>query len=169
MSAKATVLIARSDRAALALAALVALAPQPSFGHAALLDAETTTAIRLQARYDTGEPMAGAQVIVFAPDNPTEAWRRGATDAEGRYLFAPDIDMPGRWTVQVRQAGHGAVAHVDVGGAAADAGPPSVVATTAQSGEHGLLRQAVMSALVAWGALGTALYFRRGRRDDASA
>jgi nickel transport protein len=152
------------------MAGLLALAPLTALGHAALLDAEAATAIRLHAQYDTGEPMAEAQVIIYAPDNPTRAWRQGTTDAEGRYLFAPDLEVPGRWTVQVRQAGHGAVAHVEVGpsGADGDADAP-VLAFTGGSAETGPLQQVVMVALVAWGALGTGLYFWRRRRGDASA
>ncbi|TVQ56976.1 MAG: carboxypeptidase regulatory-like domain-containing protein [Rhodobacteraceae bacterium] len=163
-------MIGRSDRAALALAAATAFAPPQALGHAALIEAEATTAISLRAHYDTGEPMAEAQVVVYAPDDPARAWARGVTDGDGRFVFAPDLGAPGRWTVQVRQAGHGAVAHVDIGEAEAATGrEPLAVASVGAGGAPGILTQAVMVALVAWGALGTALYFRRGRRDDASA
>ncbi|MBK1734470.1 hypothetical protein CKO15_04050 [Halorhodospira abdelmalekii] len=164
------------------IAGLLALAPSVALGHAALLDAEATTAVRLHAHYDTGDPMAEAQVIIYAPDDPASAWSRGTTDAEGRYLFAPDPELPGRWTVQVRQAGHGAVAHVEIGPAgggddtagaegadAAGDSAPAVVAVTGDSTESGALQRVVMVALVAWGALGTALFFWRRRRGDASA
>ncbi len=150
----------RGAVAAALLAALTALAPLPASSHAALLQADPVPAIRLHATYDTGAPMAGAQVTVFAPDAPAEAWSRGVTDAHGRYLFAPDPDRPGRWTVQVRQAGHGAVTHVEIA--------PDAIAITAAT-PTGPLQRAVMVALVAWGALGTALFFRRRRADDASA
>jgi nickel transport protein len=151
---------------ALILAGLAALAPLPALGHAALLQAEAAQAIRLHATYDTGEPMAEAQVIIYAPDNPAQPWSRGTTDAEGRYLFAPDPGLPGRWTVQVRQAGHGAVANVEVG---PDGGDAPVLSVTGGGMETGPLQRAVMVALVVWGALGTALYFRRRRAGDASA
>ncbi|TVQ84761.1 MAG: carboxypeptidase regulatory-like domain-containing protein [Chromatiaceae bacterium] len=150
---------------ALVLAGLTAFAPLPALGHAALVEAEMVAAIRLHAQFDTGEPMAAAQVILYAPDNPAQAWARGTTDPAGRYLFAPDPAVPGRWTVQVRQAGHGAVAYIDVG---ADDGAAPVVAVAGGGGPTGPLQRAVMVALVAWGALGTALYFRRRRRVHAS-
>ena len=154
---------ARSDRCALAVAALWALAlmavPAPALPHAALLSAEPAQAIRLQARYDTGAPMAGAQVVIHAPDAPTEVWGRGVTDDAGAFDFLPDPDRPGRWTMVVRQAGHGAVAHVDL--------TPETGATPVAAPPQTPLQRAVMIGLVAWGALGTALWFSRGRRASA--
>lgn len=146
----------RASAAALLVAGLAALAPLPVFGHAALVEAQLATAIRLQAQYDTGEPMAEAQVIIYAPDRPAAAWARATTDAAGRYLFVPDATLPGRWTVQVRQAGHGAVAYIEV---AADDAEAPVVAIAGVGRPSGLLQRVVMVVLVAWGALGTALYF----------
>lgn len=146
---------------AAALLAVGLIAPLPALPHAALIEAEAAQAIRLHAFYDTGEPMAEAQVIVFAPDTPSEPWARGTTDAEGRFVFVPGPEA-GRWTVQVRQAGHGAMAHVEMGAAA-----PVVIAAAAAPG---WVERVVTIALVAWGALGTALFAmrNRGRRDASS-
>lgn len=136
-------------------------APQAAFSHAALMTAESAQAIRLQAQYDTGAPMAQAQVIIYAPDAPSDVWGRGITDRDGRFDFIPD-DIAGRWSVQVRQAGHGVMAHVDI-----SAGAPVIIATSPQDT---WLQRAVMIALVAWGALGTALFALRNKgRPDASA
>ena len=149
---------ARSDLGALGLWAMALMAlPGPALPHAALLTAEPVQAVRLHARYDTGPPMAGAQVVIHAPDSPAEIWDRGVTDADGGFAFLPDMAQPGRWTVVVRQAGHAAVAHVEVEGAAA------LSVAEAQSP----LQRAVMVALVAWGALGTGLWFSRRRRAPA--
>lgn len=149
---------------AASLAAAPAAAPGTAAAHAALVAAETAQAIRLTATYDTGTAMAGAQVVVFAPDDPATVWLRGETDAEGRFHFLPDRERPGRWTVQVRQAGHGAMAHVDTGAE----GPADIVAGPPP---QSLLQRLVMVGLVVWGALGTALYVRSTRRGggDASA
>jgi nickel transport protein len=138
------------------------LAPQAALPHAALIEAEALQAIHLRAFYDTGQAMAGAQVMVFAPDNPTQAHLRGKTDQDGRFLFAAPNGADGRWTVQVRQAGHGAMTHVDIVGA-------SPVTVTQMAGADWKQR-AVMIALVAWGALGTALFALRdkGRRDAST-
>ncbi|SDW46592.1 carboxypeptidase-like regulatory domain-containing protein [Roseicitreum antarcticum] len=80
--------------------------------HAAHIEAEVVPTIHLQARYDTGGPMAGAQVIIYAPDAPGDVWARGQTDDAGRFQFIPDA-LPGRWSVQVRQAGHGAMVYIE--------------------------------------------------------
>ncbi|MGP9792085.1 carboxypeptidase-like regulatory domain-containing protein [Roseinatronobacter sp. NSM] len=151
----------RSNLAGLALGVAGLMAPQNAFAHGAVMTAETTQAIRLQARYDTGEPMAQAQVIIYAPDTPSDIWGRGVTDRDGRFDFIPD-DIAGRWSVQVRQAGHGVMAHVEISDAA-----PVMVAATAQDT---WLQRVVMIALVAWGAVGTALFaWRKKGRPDASA
>lgn len=159
---------------AIALAASLvatALSPAPALAHAALLELRSVEAIRIVAFYDTGEPMAQAQVVIYAPDAPASAWSRGVTDDEGRFDFVPDPSLPGRWSVQVRQAGHGAIAHVDIP-TAAD-GPrveTAVLIATDSSAGGSVLQRVTMVALVAWGALGTALFFMRRRGgDDAPA
>lgn len=135
------------------LGLMFAQAPAPADAHAALIEAENVPAVRLRAVYETGEPMAGAQVLIYAPDTAADVWARGETDEQGRFEFIPDT-LPGRWSVQVRQAGHGAMAHVMLG-----AGDGPAPANT--SSQDDWLRRAVMVGLVAWGALGTALFFRR--------
>lgn len=141
-----------------------ALSPAPALAHAALVEAHMLAAIRIVAVYDTGEPMAQAQVIVYAPDAPASAWSRGVTDDEGRFDFVPDPALPGRWSVQVRQAGHGAIAHVDIPSATEGARVETAV-LIATDGSAGLtlLQRLTMVALVAWGALGTGLFFMRRR------
>lgn len=145
-----------------ALLLTVALgAPQHAMPHGALIEAQTAQAIRLHAVYDTGAPMAHAQVIIYAPDDPASPWGQGVTDRDGRFEFIPDATA-GRWAVQVRQSGHGAMAHVQMNGDA----PVIVTATGAQS----WLQRMVMVALVGWGALGTVLFVLRNKgRPDASA
>jgi len=148
----------------MAALALVALAAQAD-AHGAQVAAEPVQAVAVQARYDTGAPMAGAQVVIYAPNDPAAIWARGLTDDAGRHLFTPDPTLPGRWTVQVRQAGHGAIVHID----STPGGTQSHVATSAPV--QGPLQRLVMVALVAWGALGTALYVRsrhKGARDASA-
>lgn len=127
----------------------------PAAGHGAFVDVAGVAAVGIHARYDTGEPMADAQVSVFAPDNPAQPWRVGQTDAAGRYVFTPD-DRAGRWAVQVRQAGHGAMGYVEVG---ADA-TYSFTATAAAGSGISQAQRVLMAACVIWGCIGTALYFR---------
>ena len=95
------------------------------------------------------------------PDDPASPWGQGVADRDGRFDFIPDA-TEGRWTVQVRQAGHGAIAQVQLHGDA----PVMLTAPRAT----GWLERAVMVALVAWRALGTILFaLRRKGRHDALA
>jgi nickel transport protein len=148
--------IVRSSAASPLAAAVVAAAWAGSAAaHGAVVALRPVEAVAVEARYDTGAPMRDAQVSVFAPDDPARPRLVGRTDAGGRFLFAPD-GPPGRWAVQARQAGHGAIGHVEVG-----AGAGGLVA--AGPGGVGPLQRALMVACVLWGAVGTALYFRRPR------
>lgn len=83
--------------------------------------------VEIRALYDTGEPMAGAEVTVFGAASPAHAWLTGRADREGRFRFVPDPYQPGYWSVRVRQEGHGASITVEVssgeGGPAKDRKP----------------------------------------------
>ena len=129
--------------------------PIKAFAHGAKIDYTASTTIELVAAYDNGEPMAGAQVVIYAPDDPSTPWLTGVCDDEGRFSFTPDTSKSGIWDVQVRKAGHGDIVHIPVGGDAAAAGGISGY-TTLQIG--------LMAACVVWGSVGTALYFWRRRR-----
>ena len=141
-----------------ALAAALLLAG-PATAHGAFVDAAEVQAVTITAYYDTGEPMAGAQVSIFAPDDPAQTWQTGMTDSAGRFLFVPD-DRPGRWAVQVRQAGHGAIGYVSRG---AD-GAAQAEMTMAATGGLTWAQRLLMLACVIWGCVGTALFFRPARR-----
>ncbi|MBM9536075.1 carboxypeptidase-like regulatory domain-containing protein [Desulfobulbus alkaliphilus] len=129
--------------------------PVPLLAHGALLKYTHTAAITVQAVYDTGQSMTGAQITVYAPDNPARPWLTGISDAEGRFSFVPDPDLPGTWSVRARHAGHGAMVHIPI---------------NPEQPEHSLRKQgytagqrALMAASVVWGCIGTALYFSRRR------
>ncbi len=93
--------------------------------HGAVMDYEMTRAIAITAQYDTGDPMAQAQVAVFSPDDPQTPWLTGTTDDEGNFIFAPDPNQPGFWDVQVRQAGHGQFVSIEVPDVASSANTAS--------------------------------------------
>jgi nickel transport protein len=131
----------------------------PTLAHGAKIEYTVGLSVELQATYDTGEPMAGGQVTVYAPDDPATPWLTGVCDEEGRFAFAPDPDKPGTWDVQVRQAGHGDMVHIDIGAGAATSSGSGL--TTPQI--------LLMAACVAWGSIGTALFFSRKRGDDLPA
>ena len=98
--------------------------------------------------------MAGAQVVVYAPDAPSTPWLTGVCDNEGRFSFTPDSSRSGIWDVQVRLAGHGGMVHIPVGEDAA---------TSGSIGGYSYLQIALMAVCVIWGSIGTALYFRPRR------
>lgn len=107
--------------------------------------------VEVTAAYDSGEPLAEAQVVVYAPNHADTPWLKGITDDEGRFVFLPDPNISGIYDVQVRQAGHGEIIHIPL-----DQGGVSSVSTAFTTGQIIL-----MSASVIWGLIGTALYFYR--------
>ena len=117
---------------------------------------EVGRGFQIRATYDNGEPMDNAQVLVYAPDNLEEPWQEGSTDDEGRFTFVPDPQQPGNWEVTVRQAGHGDIATIPVGGSAS---------SDAANVEASLspVQQWVTIGAVIWGFVGTALFFSRGK------
>ena len=121
--------------------------------HGVKIEYQINVAVEILAAYDTGEPMAGGQVAVYAPDDPSTPWLTGVCDEEGRFTFTPDPAKPGTWDVQVRQAGHGDMVHIPIG------------EDVAMSGSTGYtpLQIVLMGACVVWGFVGTALFFSRGR------
>ncbi len=143
-------------RRTLALMAAIAaslITPRPGWGHGVQLEYQLVNQVQIQARYDSGTPMAQAQVLVYAPGTASSPWSRGTTDAQGRFSFSPDANQPGYWQVMVRQAGHGQSVTVPVGeGAAA----PGTKPPTADLGQRWLPIAAVI-----WGFVGTALFFSR--------
>lgn len=142
-----------------AIAALVGVLmllvlPAQALAHGVNIEYSSDIEITIVAKYDTGTPMAGAQVAVYAPDDPTTPWLTGVCDDEGVFSFTPDTSLPGTWDVQVRLAGHGGIVHIPVGEGAASSGG---------LGGYSWLQIAIMAACVIWGSIGTALYFRRRR------
>lgn len=150
MRTKGRVLVAVA--AALALGLMLS---GPALAHGVNIEYTSEVQVSIVAKYDNGEPMAGAQVAVYAPDEPSTPWLTGECDEEGRFSFTPDTSRPGIWDVQVRLAGHGAMVHIPVG---------EGTASTGGVGGYGPLQLAVMVACVVWGSIGTALYFSRRRR-----
>jgi len=129
--------------------------PMEALAHGVNIQYTSDIEIIIVAKYDTDAPMAGAQVAVYAPDEPSAPWLTGVCDDEGRFSFTPDASRPGIWDVQVRLAGHGGMVHIPVG---------EGTATTGGVGGYSYLQIALMATCVIWGSLGTALYFWRRRQ-----
>lgn len=125
---------------------------RPAQAHGTAIEV-TQAAVEIKATFDNGEPMADAQVLIYSPSDLETPWKKGQTDTEGLYLFAPDADTPGAWEVTVRKAGHGgtttfAVDGTALSGSAGFAGAPPV-------------QKWVSMAAIIWGFVGTALFFSR--------
>ena len=141
----------------LAVAFLTLGVTSTALAHGARIEYTLSTTVELAATYDTGEPLAGGQVTVYAPDDPTTTWLTGVCDDEGRFTFTPDPGKPGTWDVQVRQAGHGDIVHIPIGAGAAGSG----------GGGFSAVQTILMSACVVWGFVGTALFFSRREKSPA--
>jgi nickel transport protein len=144
----------RAIAAVIGVLVLGLLLPTPVLAHGVNIQYTSDIEITIVAEYDSGEPMASAQVAVYAPDDPTTPWLTSVCDDEGRFSFTPDVSIPGTWDVQVRLAGHGGMVHIPVGEGATGSGGV---------GGYSYLQIAMMAACVIWGCIGTALYFRRRR------
>ncbi len=144
----------------------------PAIAHGLTVEHRQVSSVEIEARFETGEPMAQAQVLVYAPANPTEPWQQGTTDDQGNFSFTPDTSQPGSWEVMVRQAGHGVVTTVLV----ENPSPENSVSdpeTEAEGESNSLIspstglspvQQGITIGSVIWGFIGTALFFARGKR-----
>ena len=126
--------------------------PIKALAHGAKIEYTVDMMIEIVAAYDDGQPMAGGQVAVYAPDDLSTPWLIGVCDDEGRFSFTPDTSKPGTWDVQVRKAGHGDIVHIPIGEGAVGTGG---------AGGYTPLQIILMAACVIWGSVGTALYFSR--------
>lgn len=140
---------------------------------------EKTEAIQITAVHDTGEPLTQAQVVIYAPEDPTTPWLKGETDDEGRFTFIPDSNQSGNWDVKVRKAGHGDIVSIPIGNTSSNdmtvESPPiengdsttrisSPGETKTAQAEYTSLQKLVMAASGVWGLIGTALFFSRSNK-----
>ncbi|MEM8604488.1 MAG: carboxypeptidase regulatory-like domain-containing protein [Cyanobacteria bacterium P01_H01_bin.121] len=76
-----------------------------------------TSDLSFQSVYSSGEPMADAEVRVYAPTDSEEPWLETETDAEGYFTFLPDESIVGTWRIEIQQDGHMDILDVPVGAA----------------------------------------------------
>jgi nickel transport protein len=133
--------------------AAVFMTPRSAFSHGTDFEILRSDSIRIRASFDTGEPMALANVLVFRP-GLRAASDTLRTDADGVFAFSPDC--AGVWTFQVRdRSGHGMRINLEIN-EDLQTGPPR---TNAGGGTYP--QKLIMAACVVWGLLGTALYFKK--------
>jgi len=144
-----------------------------ALAHGVMITSQTTPGIEIQAQYDSGVPMAQAQVAIYAPDAPNTPWLRGRTDDQGRFRFAPDPAQPGNWKVNVRQAGHGSSLTIALPPPGEIPNPGEIPEeqnqapiqqdplTPTQPIRYNPLQRLILVAAVLWGFVGTTLFFVR--------
>lgn len=149
-----------------------------AIAHGANIQYKTAQAIAIQATYDSGTPMANAQVVVYAPDDPHNPWQKGTTDAKGNFRFIPDESKSGSWEVKVRQAGHGGIVTIAVDSlntignkqSASQLGNQQTTEANTilarASNDQKMPQKLVAIASVIWGFIGTALFFYRLKNSN---
>jgi nickel transport protein len=137
---------------------------EPVLAHGARIDYQQTSAIVIRATYDDGTPMAEAQAVVYAPDDPTNPWLKGTTNEAGEFSFVPDPDLAGNWDVKVRQSGHGDIVSIPLDSGAIASEETSAMssnANVAKSAGYSTGQKLLMAIAGIWGFIGTALFFAR--------
>ncbi len=133
--------------------------------HGAMVNYKITKGIEIQSRYDTGKPLANADVIIYAPNNPNDPWQTGKTDEKGNFMFIPDSEITGYWEVKVRQAGHGGLVSIPI--------ETSTTTTDIQYQQNSASlnpwQRGLMIGSVIWGCLGTALFFMKSHPPTVEA
>lgn len=70
--------------------------------------------LELRTTFGNGEPLKGAKVTVYSPDQPLRARVTGITDSQGRFTFQADNAISGEWEVNIERAGHQDILNVPV-------------------------------------------------------
>jgi len=143
-------------RAMATLFGLMLCAPaSPLYCHGAIYEVLAGGVVGIRASFDTGEPMAAARVLIFAPDQP-EKYYETKTDRNGIVCFSPD--RKGLWVIQVlAEGGHGLRVNLPVDSSM------SVQQTAGSVSGSSYLQKIIMAIAVAWGFIATGLFFSRKR------
>ncbi|BFM41079.1 carboxypeptidase regulatory-like domain-containing protein [Synechocystis sp. LKSZ1] len=140
-----------------------------TWAHGVDIQYQVVPSYHITATYDGGQPMAEAQVSIFAPNQPAQPWLQGKTNAQGQFTFIPS--QGGDWAVRIRQAGHGQflVIPVTMGQINPKPGQDVLAKSVNQSGPQPLhwSQRGLILGSVVWGCIGTALFFSRSRRESA--
>ncbi|MGK7942916.1 MAG: carboxypeptidase regulatory-like domain-containing protein [Microcystaceae cyanobacterium] len=131
-----------------------------AMAHGAKINYKTTQAFQITALYEDGKPMKEAQVVVYAPSDPTTPWLKGTTNQTGQFTFTPDFTQEGNWDVKVRQAGHGDIISIPL--TTGKTASMQLQTSISQTG-YTSLQKVIMAVCGIWGFVGTAMFFSRGK------
>ncbi len=109
--------------------------------------------VTVSALFDDLQPMAEAQLLVYSPDDPQNAFYTGIADAEGQHSFDIDTDIAGTWDVNVRLASHGEWLRIPVT-------ENGEIVPMDASGQSSLIRS-IAGVLIFVALVGIAYYFSR--------
>lgn len=147
-----------------------------ALAHGSIINYQATEAMKINATFDDGKPMANAQVVIYSPTNPSQSWLTGMTDDKGNFIFTPDFSQEGDWTVKVRLAGHGNVINIPIKSVStpktnelnSSSSSPSqessqILNSSSQKiiSSPTIMQKLMMAATGVWGFVGTALFFSR--------
>ncbi|MEM8501917.1 MAG: carboxypeptidase regulatory-like domain-containing protein [Cyanobacteria bacterium P01_D01_bin.1] len=106
----------------IAAVAGLAIAPTQAMAHQVqtnyVLDSqasgESSDRLQLRTTFSNGQPLKGAKVKVYAPDQPYRVHAVGKTDSRGRFTFVPDQPISGDWEIDIKKEGHQDIVTVPV-------------------------------------------------------
>ncbi|KAI9129341.1 carboxypeptidase-like regulatory domain-containing protein [Acaryochloris sp. CCMEE 5410] len=125
--------------------------------HGIVVDYRVTPGtVEIEAAFESGEPMANAQVTVYTPDHAAEPWLTATADEEGHFTFSPPADQKGTWQIKVQQAGHGKILNIPVN---------ETSSGTAGAKPFSPLVQNVISVIVIGGSILTAILLFSKRKQ----
>lgn len=135
----------------------------PASAHGATIDVMPSQ-VAISAAFDTGEPMAEAQVLIYSPDSAETPWQTGETDSNGQFAFTLDPDISGLWEVTVRKAGHGHTTTFESGQMSGRSSADFADGFGRGPSSAAKAQRWVTMAAVVWGFVGTALFFSRQQK-----
>lgn len=81
-------------------------ASQPDLVNENQATGNTGDSLEIQSSFSNGQPLKGAVVKVYSPEQPNRVWSKGLTDGQGRYTFEPDVAISGDWEINIKRGGH---------------------------------------------------------------
>ena len=117
--------------------------------------------VGVKAFFNTGEPMAGARVLIFSP-NTSVVYYKTETDKNGVVTFCPD--KSGLWSLMIKDnTGHGMKINLEID----DTMSISRNQNNYVQKPTAFFQKIIMVICVLWGFIGTALFFRskKGSRN----